>query len=279
MSTAVNNLKITPDAWGTFHSPENFTSELEYIGNQIKSVTREQIQLISQKMYRVLSNRLVLHEKTPQAPIGFFTDSEERIKGTVFVDAKIEFLNRTPFDQDMYNNFSYGTYSVIAQGGVHEYSYEDILKYSIRTGGYHLRELIGDQLAQWPNYRISLRLDVERMAKEEKHFFIVTETEGSEVLSTTSFTFEELEKEKTQLEKQQLTKLRDEHYPKKIRESGQELEKIKTELSLCVKQVKADSSNQYYQQQWAELNKQHEAIKKDVNFYKDRIEEISKQLL
>lgn len=186
MSTAVNSLRITPDAWGTFHFPEETTSELQYIGSQIELVTKKQMQSISQKMYRVLSNRLVLHEKTPQVPIEFFTDLERHIKGTVFIDAKIEFLNRTPFEQDMYNNFSYGIYSVIAQGGVHEYSYEDILKYSIRTQGYNLRELIGDQLAQWPNYRISLSLDLERTAKEKKLFFVVTEKEGSEVLFKTS---------------------------------------------------------------------------------------------
>lgn len=87
-----------------------------------------------------------------------------------------------------------------------------------------------------------------------------------------------METEKTQLEQQQLTKLRDEHYSKKIRESQQELEKIKIELNFCVKQVNADPSNQYYQRQWAELNKQQEVIKKDVKFYKDRIEEIAEQL-
>jgi|GEM_PF-4780713 hypothetical protein len=334
MSTAVipGSLRIIPGEWGTYYNPEEITSALKYTGNQIRSVTTEQIEFISQKMNHVLSNRLVLNETTPWARVKFFIDSQGqkeivftdakiefllrtsfdegmRHKGGVysyedifkkllldnktvwarikyfvdsqgqekfeFTDAKTEFLEGTPFEQDMHNNFPYGTDSVVAQGGVHEYSYEDILKFATRIGGCNLREHIGAQLARWPNYRICLHLDLERTIKEKTLFFVVTEKEGCEVLSITSFVLEE---KKTQLEREKLKKLRDEH-SQKIIQCQQELEKIKIEIDLCIKQLKIDVSNDYYQKQWAELNKQRMATRKNLEFYKEQLAQISEQPL
>ena len=71
-----------------------------------------------------------------------------------------------------------------------EYSYEGMLAYAAIASGLNevLHQAIGTELAAKSDYRIRLDLDKEQMKTQTDLIFRITETNGQEELSRTSFT-------------------------------------------------------------------------------------------
>lgn len=187
MSISTPHLSIIPGA-PALYLTQWITPQLVKVGTMIRSVTADQIKRIANRMCAVLSQNFTLNGNV-MFQRGYLKDHTGRIIALETYNIKDDFLSRTPFEQDMQDHFQFGSGSIIAQGGVHEYSYEDILNYSVQTGGgEELRKAIEIDIEERAQYRISLGLDLQQTERKSELVFLITEKNGVEELSKTFFT-------------------------------------------------------------------------------------------
>lgn len=155
-------------------SPEK---RVEAIGKMLHSLKAEQIETLADMMTEILSQGLPVKSDT-KVRRAYTFNKKGKLDGEELVNAKTDFLKRTPFRDNLTKDFQYGAGSTLAKGGVHEYSYKQILEYSITTSNRPpseqtaLREAL-KELEKYDQYRIILSLHPER-----NDTFIITEKEG-----------------------------------------------------------------------------------------------------
>lgn len=141
------------------------------IGKKLISVSAEEIEMISDKMHEILSNGLILKHNPS-------VSDWSSIRTKIETDAKSLLLKKTPFEFDLRQNFAHGEGSFLILGYPLEYSYEGILQYAMSQGEISLRNLIGAELDEKKQYRISFRLDLEAIRDCGKLVFIITQKDG-----------------------------------------------------------------------------------------------------
>ncbi len=186
----------------------------------------------------------------------------------------------------MKNDFQFGAGSKIACGDIYEYSFENILKYSVKTE-HTLREIMGDQLTQWPHYRISLGLDLSRTEILGELFFKITEHIGNMVKTTISFSLEKeiiRMKENGQIENPpeppEYYATKSEQYATKITKAQRDIEEITKEMERCNLALQSDTSNKgFYQKQLSDLQGKLDFAEDKLGFYSRQLRRLTSELL
>lgn len=172
------------------------TPSPEEIGKMLQALTAEQIESLANKMTGILSKNLPISSDSQVRSFYLTSDEDPNDHlAEVLVNAKSDFLSKTPFKRDITDALQYGAGSILANGGVLEYCYKTLLNHYIKTSELPACEhatayqILEKELGEHDQYRITLSLN---LGKDSTLVFVITEKTGELELTKTSFSLKDL---------------------------------------------------------------------------------------